>query len=72
MKLEKKNGKYYVNDLDIQEVLSNRKYIINYLDKEIETLENIRNSKVVEFDIYMKARLKTLKEIRKKLELRGY
>lgn len=70
MKLERKNGKYYANDLDLEEVLANRKYIINYLDKEIETLESIRSSKVVNWSTSYKVQLRTYQDIRNKLELR--
>lgn len=70
MKLEKKNGKYYANDLDIQEVLANRKYVINYLEEQIETLENIRGSKVVNWGTSYKIQLRTYQDIRNKLELR--
>ena len=69
MKVKKENGKYYVNDLDLQEVLSNRKYVMNYITNEISNLENIRNSKELwkpEYD----TKLKVLKDIHKKMQLR--
>ena len=69
MKVKKENGKYYVNDLDLQEVLSNRKYVMNYIANEISNLENIRNNKELwkpEYD----TKLKVLKDIHKKMQLR--
>ena len=35
MKIKKEKGKYYVNDLDLEEVMANRKYIINFVKKSI-------------------------------------
>lgn len=68
MKLEKKNNKYYVNDLDLEEVMANRKYVLNYINKQIDYL---RGSKI--FNKINKTddvKLDVLYDIRKKMELR--
>ena len=71
MEVKKNNGKYYVNNLDLGEILSNRKHIINYLDEEINYLEDMRQSpELYEFTFKDKVRLNTLKEIRKEMNLR--
>ena len=64
MKVEKKNNKYYVNDLDLEEVMANRKYIVNYVNKQIEFL---RNTKAFN---YNKDKLDVLCDIKRRLELR--
>lgn len=71
MEIKKTNGKYYVNNLDLDEVLSNRKHLINYLDDEISYLENMRqNTDLYIFTLKDKVRLNTLKEVRKEMNLR--
>lgn len=71
MEIKKTNGKYYVNNLDLDEVLSNRKHLINYLDEEISYLENMRqNTDLYIFTSKDKVRLNTLKEVRKETNLR--
>ena len=42
MKVEKKNNKYYVNDLDLEEVMANRKYVLGYIEKQIEFLRRTK------------------------------
>ena len=71
MEIKKTNGKYYVNNLDLDEVLSNKKHLINYLDEEISYLENMRqNTDLYIFTSKDKVRLNTLKEVRKETNLR--
>ena len=64
MKVEKKNNKYYVNDLDLEEVMANRKYVTRYIDKQIEFLKSTRNFN------WNKEKLNVLYDIKKRLELR--
>ena len=71
MEIKKNNGRYYVNNLDLEELLSNRKHLINYLDGEISYLEDMRkDTDLYEFTFKDKVRLNTLKEIRKEMNLR--
>ena len=71
MEIKKNNGKYYVNNLDLEEILSNRKHIINYLEEEIEYLEDMKkDTDLYTFTLKDKVRLNTLKEIRKEMRLR--
>ena len=71
MEIKKNNGRYYVNNLDLEELLSNRKHLINYLDEEISYLEDMRkDTDLYEFTFKDKVRLSTLKEIRKEMNLR--
>lgn len=64
MKVEKRNNKYYVNDLDLEEVMANRKYITRYIDKQIDFLKNTRNFN------WNKEKLDVLYDIKRRLELR--
>lgn len=64
MKVEKKNNKYYVNDLDLEEVMANRKYVVNYVNKQIEFLRNTKSFN------YNKDKLDVLCDIKRRLELR--
>lgn len=41
MKVKKENGKYYVNDLDLEKVMANRKYIINFVKSSIEEYKDL-------------------------------
>ena len=68
MELTKKNGKYYVNNLDLQELLSNRKYVINYIKHDIDYLKSIKNTDL--WEPYFKTRLETLEELLPLFELR--
>lgn len=71
MEIKKNNGRYYVNNLDLEELLSNRKHLINYLDEEISYLEDMRkDTDLYEFTFKDKVRLNTLQEIRKEMNLR--
>ena len=72
MKVIKENGKYYVNDLDLEEVLSNRKHLINYVNKEISLLETLLEAEDIRIDlnIVYKTRLKAFNEIRREMKLR--
>ena len=66
MKTVNKNGKLYVNDMDVEELISNRKYMINNIDSMIYdikfTLENAKLSK--EEIIRFKAQLDVYKKVR--------
>ena len=71
MEIKKNNGRYYVNDLDLEELLSNRKHLINYLEEEIEYLEDMKkDSELYTFTLKDKVRLNTLQEVRKEMNLR--
>ena len=72
MKIVKENGKYYVNDLDLEEVLANRKHLISYINREISLLENLLNVEniKIETQLVYKTRLKVLNDIRKEMKLR--
>ena len=72
MKVIKENGKYYVNDLDLEEVLANRKHLISYINREISLLENLLNVEnlKIETQLVYKTRLKVLNDIRKEMKLR--
>nr|DAP38444.1 MAG TPA: hypothetical protein [Caudoviricetes sp.] len=72
MEIKKENGKYYVNGLDLQEVLSNRKHIISYVNNQIIIVrrmlaDNKYNQSTI---ITLKTRLKTLEDVKKELDLR--
>ena len=65
-------SKYYVNGLDLQEVLSNRKHIISYVNNQIIIVrrmlaDNKYNQSTI---ITLKTRLKTLEDVKKELDLR--
>lgn len=66
MKTVNKNGKLYVNDMDVEALISNRKYMINNIDSMIYdikfTLENAKLSK--EEIIRFKAQLDVYKKVR--------
>lgn len=72
MEIKKENGRYYVNELDLQEVLSNRKHIVNYVNNQIIMVRRmLANSKYNQSTLLtLKTRLKTLEDIKKELELR--
>mgnify|MGYP007072509682 CR=1 FL=1 len=72
MEIKKENGKYYVNGLDLQEVLSNRKHITSYVNNQIIIVrrmlaDNKYNQSTI---ITLKTRLKTLEDVKKELDLR--
>lgn len=66
MKTVNKNGKLYVNDMDVEALISNRKYMISNIDSMIYdikfTLENAKLSK--EEIIRFKAQLDVYKKVR--------
>ena len=66
MKTVNKNGKLYVNDMDVEALISNRKYMVNNIDSMIYdikfTLENAKLSK--EEIIRFKAQLDVYKKVR--------
>lgn len=73
MKVKKENGKYYVNDLDLEKVMANRKYIINYIKKsQEECLQFLANNTLIDNDIryVFKGKLEVYKDLLDKLELR--
>lgn len=72
MEIKKENGKYYVNGLDLQEILSNRKHITSYVNNQIIIVrrmlaDNKYNQSTI---ITLKTRLKTLEDVKKELDLR--
>lgn len=69
MKIVEKKGRVYINDLDIDEVLSNRKYVMNYINSEIGYLENIKNNKDLWKPEY-NTRIEVLKELNGMFKLR--
>ena len=66
MKTVNKNGKLYVNDMDVEALISNRKYMTSNIDSMIYdikfTLENAKLSK--EEIIRFKAQLDVYKKVR--------
>lgn len=72
MEIKKENGKYYVNGMDLQELLSNRKHIISYLNNQIIIVRRmLADTKLTKSTItILKTRLKTLEDIKKELEMR--
>ena len=69
MEIKKEKGRYYVNNLDLQELLSNRKYVMNYIKTKIEYLENIKGNKEL-WEPEYQVKLETLRTIQKKMKLR--
>lgn len=69
MKIVEKKGRVYINDLDIEEVLSNRKYVMNYINSEIGYLESIKNNKDLWKPEY-NTRIEVLKELNGMFKLR--
>ena len=73
MKIIKEKGKYYVNDLDLEEVLANRKHVISYINKEIDLVSNLLSDTCIYSDFTIntfKTRLKVLEDVKKELKLR--
>lgn len=73
MKVKKENGRYYVNDLDLEEVMANRKYIKKYVKKSIEEYrEMINKNKDMIPSVYhnFKGKIEAYETILNKLELR--
>lgn len=73
MKIVKNNGRYYVNDIDLKEVLSNRKYVSNYIKDSIEQYTQLirDNPDIEKCTLYKwKGRLKAYKEVQEKMRLR--
>lgn len=73
MKIEKNNGRYYVNDLDLKELISNRKYVSNYIKDSIEQYTTLikDNPDIEKATLYKwKGRLKAYKEVQEKMRLR--
>ena len=72
MKIEKKNNKYYVNELDLEEVIANKKYVCNYVNSEIARLQNMISDESFGHKTIMdmKISLNTLTDIQGKLKLR--
>lgn len=73
MKIVKNNGRYYVNDLDLKEVLSNRKYVMKFVDDMITQYTELlkENPDIEKCTLYKwKGRLKAYKEVQEKMRLR--
>ena len=73
MKIIKEKGKYYVNDLDLEEILANRKHVISYINKEIALVSNLLSDTCNYSDFTIntfKTRLKVLEDVKKELKLR--
>lgn len=72
MKVIKENGKYYVNDLDLEEILANRKHLKSWINKQIAITEGLLERDVLNHDLSVtyKARLKLLNDIRREMNLR--
>lgn len=69
MEIKKQNGRYYVNELDLEELLSNRKYIIKFVNNEVDYLKSIKTNKELWQEEYA-TRIKVLEEIKEMLKLR--
>lgn len=71
MKIQKINGKYYVNDQDLEEVMANRKYIINFVKKSIESYKDMLKNKLPDEIYYsVKGKINVYETILDKLKLR--
>ena len=71
MEIKKENNKYYVNGLNLEEVIANRKHIMKYIDFKINECERLLNNKNDETaKLIIKTRLKVIKEIQRELKLR--
>lgn len=69
MEIKKQNGRYYVNELDLEELISNRKYIVKFVNNEVNYLKSIKASKELWQEEYT-TRIKVLEEIKEMLKLR--
>lgn len=73
MKIVKENGRYYVNDLDLKEVLANRKYVIRFVNDSIEEYKDmIRRNPEMDKSTYnnFKGKIQAYELIAEKLKLR--
>jgi hypothetical protein len=72
MKVQKIYGKYYVNDLDLEEVMANRKYIINYIKKSIESYKDMLTINQIDniSSTRIRGKIKAYEDILEKLKLR--
>lgn len=73
MKIVKENGRYYVNDLDLKEVLANRKYVIRFINDSIEEYKDmIRRNPEMDKATYnnFKGKIQAYELIAEKLKLR--
>lgn len=73
MKVKKENGKYYVNELDLEEVMANRKYIINYIKKsQEECLQFLANNPLIDNNTryVFNGKLEVYKDLLDRLKLR--
>lgn len=69
MEIKKQNGRYYVNELDLEELISNRKYIVKFVNNEVDYLKSIKANKELWQEEYA-TRIKVLEEIKEMLKLR--
>lgn len=71
MKIQKINGKYYVNDQDLEEVMANRKYIISFVKKSIESYKDMLKNRLPDETYYgVKGKLNAYETVLDKLKLR--
>lgn len=73
MKVKKENGKYYVNDLDLEKVMANRKYIINFIKKSIDEYKEMidRNKEMLPNTYHnFKGKIQAYEDLLDRLKLR--
>lgn len=71
MKVQKIYGKYYVNDQDLEEVMANRKYIINFVKKSIESYKDMLKNRLPDETYYsVKGKINAYETVLDKLKLR--
>ena len=68
MKVKKVEGRYYVNDMDLEEVIANRKYVTNYIKNQISYYESIKRGAVDKNKVINT--LVVLYDIQKRMQLR--
>lgn len=71
MQIQKIDKKYYVNGYDLEEIMANRKYVTEYVDRKIKEMqEQYVICKNMDEKLNYIARLEAYEDIKKRLKLR--